>query len=159
MKILSFNIDFNDIVVCVMTGATCILKKRFSASQFWNDCRKHEVTVFQYIGELCRYLCNQPKVILKVLITSWKNNIMHGHSRASWGCRGIMVKISYHYNPTDNIKIQMVHFRIKMPQIQLTVLFYPPNIKKYPLEYFLVCSEMYKVTFFSHVLLGIPLFS
>ncbi|XP_078145665.1 long-chain fatty acid transport protein 6 [Centroberyx gerrardi] len=42
-------------------GATCILKKKFSASQFWNDCRKYDVTVFQYIGELCRYLCNQPK--------------------------------------------------------------------------------------------------
>ncbi|XP_070706668.1 long-chain fatty acid transport protein 6 [Pempheris klunzingeri] len=42
-------------------GATCVLKKKFSASQFWNDCRKHDVTVFQYIGELCRYLCNQPK--------------------------------------------------------------------------------------------------
>ncbi|XP_053741753.1 long-chain fatty acid transport protein 6 [Synchiropus splendidus] len=42
-------------------GATCVLKKKFSASQFWNDCRKYEVTVFQYIGELCRYLCNQPK--------------------------------------------------------------------------------------------------
>ncbi|XP_029301229.1 long-chain fatty acid transport protein 6 isoform X2 [Cottoperca gobio] len=41
-------------------GATCILKKKFSASQFWSDCRKHDVTVFQYIGELCRYLCNQP---------------------------------------------------------------------------------------------------
>uniref|UniRef100_A0A3Q1CSD7 long-chain-fatty-acid--CoA ligase n=1 Tax=Amphiprion ocellaris TaxID=80972 RepID=A0A3Q1CSD7_AMPOC len=42
-------------------GATCILKKKFSASQFWNDCRTHNVTIFQYIGELCRYLCNQPK--------------------------------------------------------------------------------------------------
>nr|XP_019937961.1 PREDICTED: long-chain fatty acid transport protein 6 [Paralichthys olivaceus] len=42
-------------------GATCVLKKRFSASQFWNDCRKHNVTAFQYIGELCRYLCNQPE--------------------------------------------------------------------------------------------------
>uniref|UniRef100_A0A665VB72 long-chain-fatty-acid--CoA ligase n=2 Tax=Echeneis naucrates TaxID=173247 RepID=A0A665VB72_ECHNA len=42
-------------------GATCVLKKKFSASQFWNDCRKHDVTIFQYIGELCRYLCNQPK--------------------------------------------------------------------------------------------------
>nr|XP_046231096.1 long-chain fatty acid transport protein 6 [Scatophagus argus] len=42
-------------------GATCVLKKKFSASQFWNDCRKHNVSVFQYIGELCRYLCNQPK--------------------------------------------------------------------------------------------------
>ncbi|XP_077353037.1 long-chain fatty acid transport protein 6 isoform X2 [Festucalex cinctus] len=45
-------------------GATCVLKKKFSASQFWNDCRKHNATVFQYIGELCRYLCNQPKTDL-----------------------------------------------------------------------------------------------
>ncbi|XP_034048557.1 long-chain fatty acid transport protein 6 [Thalassophryne amazonica] len=42
-------------------GATVILKKKFSTSQFWNDCRKYNVTIFQYIGELCRYLCNQPK--------------------------------------------------------------------------------------------------
>ncbi|CAD7687940.1 unnamed protein product [Nyctereutes procyonoides] len=46
---------------CVELGATCVLKKKFSASQFWNDCRKYNVTVFQYIGELCRYLCKQPK--------------------------------------------------------------------------------------------------
>ncbi|XP_030623276.1 long-chain fatty acid transport protein 6 isoform X1 [Chanos chanos] len=42
-------------------GATLVLKKKFSASQFWNDCRKYNVTIFQYIGELCRYLCNQPE--------------------------------------------------------------------------------------------------
>ncbi|CAO2594151.1 Long-chain fatty acid transport protein 6 [Lemmus lemmus] len=46
---------------CVELGATCVLKKKFSASQFWNDCRKYNVTVFQYIGELCRYLCKQPQ--------------------------------------------------------------------------------------------------
>ncbi|XP_073734635.1 long-chain fatty acid transport protein 6 isoform X3 [Callorhinus ursinus] len=46
---------------CIELGATCVLKKKFSASQFWNDCRKYNVTVFQYIGELCRYLCKQPK--------------------------------------------------------------------------------------------------
>lgn len=39
-----------------------VLKPRFSASQFWEDCQKHGVTVFQYIGELCRYLVNQPPV-------------------------------------------------------------------------------------------------
>ncbi|XP_039635037.1 long-chain fatty acid transport protein 6 isoform X2 [Perca fluviatilis] len=44
------------------TGATCVLKKKFSASQFWTDCVKHNVTVVQYIGELCRYLCNHPTV-------------------------------------------------------------------------------------------------
>ncbi|KAF7655367.1 hypothetical protein LDENG_00057120 [Lucifuga dentata] len=46
----------------VELGATCILKKKFSASQFWDDCRNHNVTIFQYIGELCRYLCNRPEV-------------------------------------------------------------------------------------------------
>ncbi|XP_015267208.1 PREDICTED: long-chain fatty acid transport protein 3 [Gekko japonicus] len=42
-------------------GATCVLKKKFSASQFWPDCRHYGVTVFQYIGELCRYLVKQPQ--------------------------------------------------------------------------------------------------
>ncbi|KAM9456243.1 long-chain fatty acid transport protein 6 [Clarias gariepinus] len=46
---------------CIELGATCVLKKKFSTSQFWKDCIKYEVTVFQYIGELCRYLINQPK--------------------------------------------------------------------------------------------------
>ncbi|NWW28117.1 S27A6 protein, partial [Falcunculus frontatus] len=45
---------------CIQLGATCVLKKKFSARQFWNDCRKYNVTMFLYIGELCRYLCNQP---------------------------------------------------------------------------------------------------
>ncbi|XP_049729139.1 long-chain fatty acid transport protein 6 isoform X2 [Elephas maximus indicus] len=46
---------------CIELGATCVLKKKFSASQFWNDCKKYNVTIFQYIGELCHYLCKQPK--------------------------------------------------------------------------------------------------
>ncbi|XP_068523311.1 long-chain fatty acid transport protein 6-like [Anas acuta] len=45
---------------CIELGATCVLRKKFSASQFWNDCKKYNVTVIQYIGELCRYLCSQP---------------------------------------------------------------------------------------------------
>ncbi|XP_023266877.1 very long-chain acyl-CoA synthetase-like [Seriola lalandi dorsalis] len=42
-------------------GITIILRKKFSASQFWDDCRKYNVTVMQYIGETMRYLCNTPK--------------------------------------------------------------------------------------------------
>ncbi|KAG9352245.1 hypothetical protein JZ751_020658 [Albula glossodonta] len=45
----------------IETGSTIILRRKFSASQFWDDCRKHEVTVIQYIGEVLRYLCNTPK--------------------------------------------------------------------------------------------------
>nr|XP_038023945.1 LOW QUALITY PROTEIN: solute carrier family 27 member 3 [Anas platyrhynchos] len=49
------------IVGCIGIGATCVLKEKFSASQFWDDCLAEGVTVFQYIGELCRYLVNQPQ--------------------------------------------------------------------------------------------------
>ncbi|XP_022048619.1 hsFATP2a_ACSVL_like domain-containing protein [Acanthochromis polyacanthus] len=42
-------------------GITIVLRRKFSASQFWDDCRKHDVTVMQYIGETMRYLCNTPK--------------------------------------------------------------------------------------------------
>ncbi|KAL4613304.1 very long-chain acyl-CoA synthetase-like isoform X1 [Arapaima gigas] len=45
----------------IVTGSTVILKRKFSVSQFWDDCRKHNVTVIQYIGEVLRYLCNTPK--------------------------------------------------------------------------------------------------
>ncbi|XP_066886806.1 long-chain fatty acid transport protein 2 isoform X2 [Kogia breviceps] len=43
------------------TGATVVLRAKFSASQFWDDCRKYNVTIIQYIGELLRYLCNSPQ--------------------------------------------------------------------------------------------------
>lgn len=67
------------LLVC-NTGATCVLKKKFSASQFWKDCSKYEVTVFQYIGELCRYLINQPKVFILISIqySSFKDSNLLG---------------------------------------------------------------------------------
>lgn len=46
---------------CISLGATCILRSKFSVSQFWEDCRKHRVTVIQYVGEMLRYLCNAPQ--------------------------------------------------------------------------------------------------
>ncbi|KAK9516539.1 hypothetical protein VZT92_024462 [Zoarces viviparus] len=42
-------------------GLTIVLRRKFSASQFWDDCRKYNVTVMQYIGETMRYLCNSPR--------------------------------------------------------------------------------------------------
>ncbi|XP_053221096.1 long-chain fatty acid transport protein 2 isoform X2 [Podarcis raffonei] len=46
---------------CILQGATLALRSKFSATQFWDDCRKYNVTVIQYIGEVLRYLCNVPK--------------------------------------------------------------------------------------------------
>ncbi|XP_073329010.1 long-chain fatty acid transport protein 2-like [Pagrus major] len=42
-------------------GMTLALRNKFSASQFWDDCRKYNVTVIQYIGEIMRYICSTPK--------------------------------------------------------------------------------------------------
>ncbi|KAK1342522.1 hypothetical protein QTO34_015287 [Cnephaeus nilssonii] len=45
---------------CLIYGMTVVLRKKFSASRFWDDCVKHNCTVVQYIGEICRYLLKQP---------------------------------------------------------------------------------------------------
>ena len=50
----------------VATGATLVgggavvLRERFSASNFWQDVVAERCTLFQYIGELCRYLLAHP---------------------------------------------------------------------------------------------------
>uniref|UniRef100_A0A3B4E4L2 Arachidonate--CoA ligase n=1 Tax=Pygocentrus nattereri TaxID=42514 RepID=A0A3B4E4L2_PYGNA len=45
---------------CLIHGMTVVIKKKFSASKFWDDCIKYNCTIVQYIGEICRYLLNQP---------------------------------------------------------------------------------------------------
>lgn len=41
-------------------GGTVIVRRGFSASRFWDDLVASEATIFQYIGELCRYLLAAP---------------------------------------------------------------------------------------------------
>uniref|UniRef100_A0A5F5PHE2 long-chain-fatty-acid--CoA ligase n=1 Tax=Equus caballus TaxID=9796 RepID=A0A5F5PHE2_HORSE len=45
---------------CLLYGLTVVLRKKFSASRFWDDCVQYDCTVVQYIGEICRYLLRQP---------------------------------------------------------------------------------------------------
>ncbi len=44
----------------IAARARLALARRFSASRFWTECREAEATVCLYIGELCRYLLQQP---------------------------------------------------------------------------------------------------
>jgi fatty-acyl-CoA synthase len=44
----------------LVAGGTVVLREKFSASQFWNDIVGWDCTIFQYIGELCRYLMHAP---------------------------------------------------------------------------------------------------
>jgi citronellyl-CoA synthetase len=42
-------------------GSTIAIRRKFSASKFWDDAIKFKATSFNYIGEICRYLYNQPE--------------------------------------------------------------------------------------------------
>jgi fatty-acyl-CoA synthase len=44
----------------LVSGGKVVIRRRFSASDFWRDVRDERCTLFQYIGELCRYLVNTP---------------------------------------------------------------------------------------------------
>ena len=44
----------------IISGATLALGKSFSASRFWDEAIANDATAFIYIGEICRYLLNQP---------------------------------------------------------------------------------------------------
>ncbi|MGB6515895.1 MAG: long-chain-acyl-CoA synthetase FadD6, partial [Mycobacterium sp.] len=44
----------------INSGATLALGKSFSASKFWDEVIASRATAFIYIGEICRYLLNQP---------------------------------------------------------------------------------------------------
>ncbi len=41
-------------------GGSVVIRPQFSAGDFWRDIEAERCTLFQYIGELCRYLLNAP---------------------------------------------------------------------------------------------------
>jgi fatty-acyl-CoA synthase len=41
-------------------GGSVVIAEKFSATNFWSDIVRHDCTLFQYIGELCRYLLKAP---------------------------------------------------------------------------------------------------
>ncbi len=43
----------------VSGGASIVLRRKFSASKFWEDVREYKITTVQYIGEIGRYLVNR----------------------------------------------------------------------------------------------------
>ena len=48
------------LVGALSVGATIILRRKFSASEFWDDIADNDASLFVYIGELCRYLLSAP---------------------------------------------------------------------------------------------------
>ena len=44
----------------LFAGGSVVLAEKFSATNFWQDVARFDCTLFQYIGELCRYLLKAP---------------------------------------------------------------------------------------------------
>lgn len=44
----------------LIKGGSVVIRQKFSAQRFWEDVAKWDCTLFQYIGELCRYLVQAP---------------------------------------------------------------------------------------------------
>jgi fatty-acyl-CoA synthase len=42
----------------LVSGGSVVVRRQFSANRFWNEVVAWNCTLFQYIGELCRYLVN-----------------------------------------------------------------------------------------------------
>ncbi len=47
-------------------GGSVVIREKFSASQFWNDVIRWDCTMFQYIGEFCRYLLHSPTSSIEI---------------------------------------------------------------------------------------------
>jgi fatty-acyl-CoA synthase len=45
----------------LVRGGSVMIAEKFSTSEFWSDIAAWDCTLFQYIGELCRYLVNAPQ--------------------------------------------------------------------------------------------------
>lgn len=44
----------------LVNGGSVVIREKFSARAFWDDIVRFDCTLFQYIGELCRYLVHTP---------------------------------------------------------------------------------------------------
>jgi fatty-acyl-CoA synthase len=44
----------------LVSGGSVMIRARFSSTRFWDDVVDGECTIFQYVGELCRYLVGSP---------------------------------------------------------------------------------------------------
>jgi fatty-acyl-CoA synthase len=45
----------------LVRGGSVFIREKFSSREFWSEIRAWDCTLFQYIGELCRYLVNAPE--------------------------------------------------------------------------------------------------
>jgi carnitine-CoA ligase len=55
------NAKYMTVVAAMVAGGRAIVNQRFSASRFWDQCRRERVTGFNGMGELLRIMMKQPE--------------------------------------------------------------------------------------------------
>jgi crotonobetaine/carnitine-CoA ligase len=60
LPLFHVNAQFYSTMGTLVAGATLILLRRFSASQFWEHVQHYDATQFNFIGAMARMLYNQP---------------------------------------------------------------------------------------------------
>jgi carnitine-CoA ligase len=55
------NAKYMTTIAAMVVGAKVIINRRFSASRFWDQCRREKVTAFNGMGEMLRILLKQPE--------------------------------------------------------------------------------------------------
>jgi carnitine-CoA ligase len=55
------NAKYMTVLAAMVSGARCVINRKFSASRFWEICRREGVTAFNGQGEMLRILLKQPE--------------------------------------------------------------------------------------------------
>ena len=55
------NARYTTILAALMADCDVVMHNRFSASKFWDICRKEKITCFNYMGSLLTILMKQPE--------------------------------------------------------------------------------------------------
>lgn len=54
------NARYTAALAAMVSNARVVFRRGFSASTFWDDCRRNDITAFNYLGGLPSFLLNQP---------------------------------------------------------------------------------------------------
>ena len=82
-----------NLILALMAGAPLVVLPRFSASGFWEDVRRNQVTFFYCIGTMPLYLLKQPPDAardrahsVKMVYCSGIPTALHSEFEERWGC-------------------------------------------------------------------------
>ncbi len=89
----------------LVAGGSVVIRERFSASRFWDDVADTGCTIFQYIGELCRYLLQStpPDAALRHSLRLCCGNGMRGDVWDAFQARFAIPQVLEFYAATEGL--------------------------------------------------------